>query len=83
MGFCILSGDVVALLAPLGHHCCSSKWRKLSASRVGPVPRPGEKETVEGKGTDGTWHLLLLKNQGEKGHLVHDIKAPSTDSHLD
>ena len=49
---------------------------------VGHVPQPGEKEPVKGKET-GTQSLLLLKNQGEKGRVVHDIKAPSTDSHLD
>ena len=81
-GFCILSVGVAALLTPLGRRCASSKRRKVSAGGVGHVPQPGEKEPVKGKET-GTQSLLLLKNQGEKGRVVHDIKAPSTDSHLD
>ena len=33
----------------------------------------------------GTQSLLLLRNQGEKDHAVHDIPPPppGTDSHLD
>lgn len=43
----------------------------------------GRKKLSRGKELTGTRNLLLLKNQGEKGHLVHDIKAPSMASHLD
>lgn len=83
MGFCILSVDVVALLTPLGHHCSSNKWRKLSAGWWGLSHSLGRKKLSGEKESTGTQNLLLLKNPGEKGHLVHDIKAPSTDSHLD
>lgn len=82
-GFCVLSVGVAALLTPLGRCCSSSKRRKLSAGGWDMSHGLGRKKPSREKKPTGTQSLLLLKNQGEKGHVVHDIKAPSTDSHLD
>ena len=42
----------------------------------------GRKKLPREKEPTGTQNLPPLKNQGEKGHLVHDIKARGTDSRL-